>query len=337
MLKVYNCIATAHDLWLVGLAAIICALASYAAINLLRHARGSIGHMRGVWLAVSAVTTGFGIWATHFIAMLAFAPGIPSGYNIKLTFLSLIAAILLTGVGLAVAMRPNWSLGPWLGGAIVAGGIAAMHYTGMAAFEIAGIILWDPVLVVASIVIGAVIGAAALPAGLRGRSEKWKALGAVLLTLAICSHHFTAMGAVSIIPDPTIEVSRSALPADWLAGAVGIASFVIIVLALTGVALDLRERRRMEIEADRMRGLANGAVEGLLVCDGDLVVTVNDSFAFLTGSSSEHLVGTRLAACFPDEKALARIAADPNKPVETNLQHADGSIVPTALGVPSAL
>jgi len=99
MLKVYNCIATAHDLWLVGLAAIVCVLASYAAINLLRHARGSLAHMRGIWLAVSAISTGFGIWATHFIAMLAFSPGIPSGYNIKLTFLSLVAAVALTPVG----------------------------------------------------------------------------------------------------------------------------------------------------------------------------------------------------------------------------------------------
>ncbi|MBR0894391.1 EAL domain-containing protein [Bradyrhizobium tropiciagri] len=331
MFKVYNCIATEHDLWLVGLAAVVCSLASYAAINLLRHARSSVGQMRGVWLVVSAVSTGFGIWATHFIAMLAFAPGIPSGYNIKLTFLSLVAAIVLTGVGLAVAMRPSWRFGPALGGAIVAGGIAAMHYTGMAAFEIAGIILWDRTLVAASIVIGAVIGAAALPAGLHDRSEKWKAVGALLLTLAICSHHFTAMGAVSIIPDPTIHVSRSALPAEWLAGAVGVASFVIILLALTGSALDLRERRRMEIEADRMRGLANGAVEGLLVCDGDLIVTVNDSFVHLAGAASEQLVGCRLATCFPDRIALARIVADPHKPIETNLHHTDGSTIPVEL------
>src|SRR5258708_7907589 len=112
----------------------------------------------------------------------------------------------------------------------------------MAAFEIAGIILWDPVLVVASIVLGAAIGAVALPVGLRGKEEKWKVGGAVLLTLAICSHHFTAMGAVSIIPDPTIEVSRSALPAGWLAVAVALASFFIIGLALAGVVLDIRDR-----------------------------------------------------------------------------------------------
>src|ERR1700736_1460052 len=174
MLKVYNCIATAHDLKLVALAAIICALASFAAMNLLRHARKSSGHMRGVWLAVSAISTGFGIWATHFVAMLAFTPGIPSGYNIVLPILSLVAAILLTGVGLAISLVPNWRHGPWVGGAIVGGGIAAMHYTGMAAFEIQGIVLWDSALVAASIVLGAAIGAVALPVGLHGKEKRGK-------------------------------------------------------------------------------------------------------------------------------------------------------------------
>jgi diguanylate cyclase (GGDEF)-like protein/PAS domain S-box-containing protein len=331
MLKIYNCIATAHDLKLVALAALICVLASFAAINLLHHARKSHGHMRGVWLAVSAISTGFGIWATHFVAMLAFTPGIPSGYNIILTILSLVAAILLTGVGLAVSLAPNWRHGPWLGGAIVGGGIAAMHYTGMAAFEIEGIILWDPALVVASIVLGALIGAVALPVGLHRKEEKWKIGGAVLLTLAICSHHFTAMGAVSIIPDPTIEVSPSALPAGWLAMGVALASFAIIGLALAGVVLDIRDRRRSELEVDRMRDLANASVEGLLVCDGEAIVSVNTSFAALTGLSGPNLVGATLESCFPDKVARARLLSISNLPVETSLRHLDGSMTPVEL------
>ena len=223
MLKVYNCIATEHDLKLVALAAFVCILASVAAIRLLRYARNSTGRTRGVWLTVSAISTGFGIWATHFIAMLAFTPGLPDGYNIVLTVMSLIAAISLTGVGLSVSLI-EWRHGPWIGGAIVAGGIAAMHYTGMAAFEVAGHITWDPVLVAASILLGAVIGAIALPVGLHGDREEWKIGGALLLTLAICGHHFTAMGAASIIPDPSITVSQAALPAAWLAFGVAIAS-----------------------------------------------------------------------------------------------------------------
>jgi len=328
MLKVYNCIATAHDLKLVVLAAIICALASFAAVNLLRHARGSTGQMRSIWLMVSAISTGFGIWATHFVAMLAFSPGIPSGYNIILTLLSLVVAILLTGAGLAVSLIPNWRHGPWLGGAIVAGGIAAMHYTGMAALAIPGIILWDPALVIASIIIGALIGAVALPVALHGTEQKWKTGGAVLLTLAICSHHFTAMGAVSIIPDPTVEISHLAVPAGWLAVGVALASIVIIGLALAGIVLDIRDHRRTELEADRMLGLANAAVEGLLVCDGSDIVTVNTSFAALAGSSAAKFVGARLENCFPDDVSRKRLLTQPNQPVEVSLRHHDGSAIP---------
>ncbi|MCK1445682.1 hypothetical protein IVB43_25230, partial [Bradyrhizobium sp. 48] len=93
----YNCIAYEHDLRLVVLAALVCALASFAAINFLNHVRKTTGYMRDVWLCVAATASGFGIWATHFIAMLAYSPGMPSGYNIILTLLSLVAAILLTG------------------------------------------------------------------------------------------------------------------------------------------------------------------------------------------------------------------------------------------------
>jgi diguanylate cyclase len=331
MLKVYSCIAYGHDLRLVGLAAVICAVASFAAINLLHHARKSRDHMRGVWLAVSAVSTGFGIWATHFVAMLAFTPGIPNGYNIILTILSLVVAILLTGAGLAISLAPNWRQGPWVGGAVVAGGIAAMHYTGMAAFDIQGIIRWDSALVVVSIVLGTAIGAAALPVGLHGKQLRWKIAGAVLLTLAICSLHFTAMGAVSIIPDPTIEVSQSALPAGWLAVGVALASLAIIGLAVAGVVLDIRDRRRSELEVDRMRDLANASVEGLLVCDGDAIVSINTSFAGLTGLSVSDLVGTTLESCFPDKVARARLLSDSSLPVETGLRHLDGSVTPVEL------
>src|ERR1700677_1815231 len=71
----------------------------------------------------------------------------------------------------------------------------------------------------------------------RGQQEKWKIGGALLLTLAICSHHFTAMAAVSIIPDQAIEVSQSALPAGLFAMGVTIASFAILGLALASCSI----------------------------------------------------------------------------------------------------
>ncbi|MGH6847407.1 MAG: EAL domain-containing protein [Methylocella sp.] len=330
MYAVFTCIAYQHDLRLVGLAAAICTLASFTAISLLHHVRRSSAHMRRVWLAISATTTGFGIWATHFIAMLAFSPGIPTAYNIALTALSLVAAILLTGAGLAVAVGSIAGAGPWLGGAMVGGGIAAMHYTGMAAFEIPGHIVWNPVLVAASIALGGLIGAPALSIGLRGDSVKWKILGALLLTAAICSHHFTAMGAAKIIFDPAIALSGTALPPGLLAIAVALASFVIVVLALAGVAIEMRARRR-KLETELMRGAANATFEGLLVCDGATIVTVNDNFAALIGSSANSMVGTKLEQYFADVDIGLTFFDQPNQFIEGTLVHCDGSKIPVEL------
>jgi diguanylate cyclase (GGDEF)-like protein/PAS domain S-box-containing protein len=193
------------------------------------------------------------------------------------------------------------------------------------------VILWDPALVAASIVAGAVIGAIALPVGLHSPQEKWKTGGAVLLTLAIVSHHFTAMGAVSIIPDPTAEISPSALPAWALAIGVALASFAIIALALAAAILDVRDRRRSELEVDRMRDLANASVEGLVVCDGETIVHVNTSFADLTGLSPSELIGTRLDGCFPDRTARAALLSGSGEPVETAVRQADGTTTPVEL------
>jgi diguanylate cyclase len=348
MLTVYTCLVAEHDLRLVALAAVICALASYTAIGLLHHMRKSTAvGMRRAWLAVSATSTGFGIWATHFIAMLAFSPGIPTAYNMALTGLSLVVAILLTGTGLALAVKSmpgrnatgwhalganNWAGGALLGGTIVGGGIAAMHYTGMAAFETMGRITWDPVLVAASVALGIVIGAVALPVGLRRDALKWKCLGALLLTLAICSLHFTAMGAAAVVPDPAVQLSETALPSGLLAVAVALASFIIVVLALGGVTLEMREQRRQQLEADRMRGLANAAVEGLVVCDGETIVSVNDNFASMIGvPAAESIVGTKLENYLPDDEVRPKLFDRENQLVETFLRNSDGSEVAVEL------
>jgi diguanylate cyclase len=331
MLTVLNCIVYEHDLRLVGLAVVVCALATFTAISLLHHMRRSEGRAGLVWLAVSATTTGFGIWATHFIAMLAFSPGIPSGYNIALTSLSLVAAILLTGVGFAIAVAPSMPAGAWIGGAIVGGGIAAMHYTGMAAFEVQGHILWDPVLVTASIALGALFGAIALPVGLHRGGIQWKILGALLLTLAICSHHFTAMGAASLLPDPTVALSAMALPSGMLAIAVALASFIIVLLTFAGVALEVRDRRRSELEAERMRGLANAAVEGLVVCHNETIATVNNNFAVLVGSTAERMIGAKLEQWIPEHRIRLNLLERPDQPVEGELSHSDGSRMPVEL------
>ena len=194
MFRVYNCLAADHDLRLVLLAAIVCLLASAVAVSLFHRAQATAGRKRLIWLSLNATAAGCGIWATHFIAMLAYTPAVGAGYNLTLTALSLLIAILITGSGLGFALLDFGRWVPVVGGAVAGGGIAAMHYTGMAALVLPGHITWAPGLLVTSIVFGVVF--AALAVAVAARRDDWTStIGAVLLfTLAVVLMHFTAMG-----------------------------------------------------------------------------------------------------------------------------------------------
>jgi diguanylate cyclase (GGDEF)-like protein/PAS domain S-box-containing protein len=331
MLKVVGCFVNSHDLWLVALAAAICTLAAITAIELLHHARKATQQLRAVWLCIAAVACGSGIWATHFVAMLAFEPSLPSGYDVSLTTLSLVYAIVLTGIGLTVALVSIIPFAPALGGTILGGGIAAMHYTGMMAFEIAGHIRWDPMLVAASLILGAVLGSAALPVALGRQGFRARATGALLLLVAICSHHFTAMGAVTIVPDPSIVISESAIPVRWLAVGVSLASVAILMLACAALALDIRERRHAALERERLNSLANAAVEGLVVCRGDSIVSANDSFGKLVGMPASDLSGCLLSRFLPEAATRLALASQSDQAIEAELCEAGGGTIPVEL------
>ena len=329
MTALYDCIAHNHDLKLVLLAAVVCNLAAATSLTLLDYARGHAGRARRLWLLTGALAGGTGIWATHFIAMLAFSPGLASAYDLGLTGLSLMIAVGMTAAGFWIALRPGLPAAPWLGGAQIGVGVGAMHFTGMAAFEVAGRIAWDPVLVVTALVAGAGLGSLALATTLRDGSVRTKVLGAVLMVAGICSLHFTAMTAAVIVPDPGRALSGTAVPAEMMAVAVAVGSITILVLAFAGLWLHLRDERRSALEGDRMRGLANAAVEGLVVCDGDRIVTVNDSFADLVGVPADALTGQPLSVILGEAADRLRPGADEDLEVpEAQLRRADGTLVP---------
>src|SRR5258708_37193576 len=128
--------AGTHEPYRVALSVLVVSFASYTALDLSGHVGAARGFGRSVWLVAAAITMGGGIWSMHFVAMLAFIMPIPMSYDIGLTTLSLVVAIVVTGGGFYVISRQSGSpLGVVLSGIFMGLGIAAMHYTGIAAME----------------------------------------------------------------------------------------------------------------------------------------------------------------------------------------------------------
>ena len=253
MLKVLGCITNDHDLRLVVLAGFICFFACYTAFSLLAraNARDKRSHY---WIAATAVVTGCGVWATHFIAMLAFQPGLPVGYDTVLTVISALIAILVSGAGFAVAIAGKK---PALGGAMVGAAVSAMHYTGIAALNVPADKIWSLGHVGASIAIGVCLGAGALHIAGRipARQARWA--GAALLTLAICGMHFTAMAALNFAPNPGIAIPEQTVAPTAFAIAITAVALLILALglisALVGQYVAEIEATKRELEATAAR------------------------------------------------------------------------------------
>src|SRR5258708_806779 len=185
-----------HDPYLVALSILVACFASYTALDLAGHVGAARGYARRAWLAAAAITMGGGIWSMHFVAMLAFAMPIPMSYDIGLTVLSLVVAIVVTGVGFYVISRQAASpLRLVLSGIFMGLGIAAMHYTGMAAMRGHAGLSYDQLFVGLSLVIAVGASTAALWLAFRTTDLWQKLAAAVVMGLAISGMHYTAMRA----------------------------------------------------------------------------------------------------------------------------------------------
>jgi methyl-accepting chemotaxis protein len=265
MYRVLTCLTTQHDWRLVVVAGVICLLASLVAVNLFRRAQAAVaGRMRAMWIVTAGVVSGYGIWATHFIAMLAYDPGLAVAYNVGLTALSLLVAAALTAIGLGVAVGVPGRWSAPIGGGIVGAGVAGMHFLGMWAVDLPGQVTWSIDLVVAAIVLGALFAMVALMIAARPANAGSTFVAALLLTVAIVSLHFTAMGAVEIVPDPTRVIKASSLPPMSLAAAIAVVAVVVLCASLAGAFLDSRLREKFV----QVQSALNNMTQGLCMFDG---------------------------------------------------------------------
>jgi signal transduction histidine kinase len=251
MIRVLGCIFQQHDLRLVVLAAVLCALACATALSMIARARAVASvRARIAWLAGAGTVAGCGIWATHFVAMLAYHAGVPIGFTPGLTVLSAVIAMSLCGVGFAVAVS---RIGGAAGGMITGGAISAMHYTGMAAVDVPAQAVWDTRYVLASVLIGVSVSGLALHFAVRRKSRADYVWGAVLFIVAIVGLHFTAMAAVVYVPEYGHLISGAVMAPFALAVVVAASAAFIVAQALIVAVVDRHLEARAKGEAQRMR------------------------------------------------------------------------------------
>jgi NO-binding membrane sensor protein with MHYT domain len=235
-----------HDPYLVALSILVACFASYTALDLDGHVAAARGLARCIWLAAAAITMGGGIWSMHFIGMLAFVMPIRMSYDIGLTIVSLLVAILVTGGGFYVISRQSASLSHLVFSGIFMGlGIAAMHYTGMAAMQGNTEVSYDRLFVALSLVIAIGASTAALWLAFRTTDLWQKLAAAVVMGLAISGMHYTAMRAAIFLAHGQTHEAQVNASLDQTGMALAVAGITFVILVSASIA-SLSEQKRAD-------------------------------------------------------------------------------------------
>ncbi len=320
MLKFLTCLTTQHDLRLVLVAGLVCIAGCFTTFRLYSRMRGARGVVRAAWLLLTGLVAGSSVWATHFIAMVAFTPGLKTGYSPTGTLLSLMIAAVFMASGFAVASAQRTTTNDFAGGVLLGLGVAAMHYTGMSAFVTQGQLVWEHATVGLSAILGVTGATAALVVAGNARTTKSQAFGGGLLCLGIVALHFTGMSAITIIPDASVVVPDQLLSGGMLTLAVGSITAMIILGGLGAVAIESQTSRSA---LERIRRLANAAYEGLVVVQSGKINDANAAFCELAGAPLAELVGRPLMGAILTIEDAANTAREGVRR-EGKLQPVDG-------------
>jgi PAS domain S-box-containing protein len=309
-------IPATYDYRLVTLSVVIAILASYAALDLAGRVTAKRGRARLVWLMGGAFAMGSGIWAMHYTGMLAFRLSIPVYYHVPTVTLSLLAAVLASFIALYVVSRERMIPLRVIAGSLFMGiGIATMHYTGMAAMRLDAMHHYHRGLWILSVLLAVVISFVGLVliSYFRGENRSWKlkAVGALVMGLAIPVMHYTGMAAVSFFPTVTAPDRSWSVDISVLASCTIIAiTFVILSFVAVTSLLDRRlsaQQTVLDNERQMLRALSDNIPDFMYVKDTESkFVVANLHLARAVGvETPEEVIGKTDFDFYPQELANA--------------------------------
>ncbi len=254
MLTVLSCIAFEHDPLFLALAVIILTVGSVLTMRLYARVRRTQGNLKYMWLLLSGLIAGGTIWSTHFVSMIAYKSPLILGYDLELTAFSLLVAVAGTTAGFLISSVTQRSYLIEVGGVVFGASIAAMHFMGIEALQVSGIVTLSTPFVVTSVLLSCVFGMFATSRIARPVTRYCKYGAAISFILAVASLHFVAMGGLDILP-LRLDGSVKDLVSNQLMGISVV--FTMSVLMLSAMITHSIDNVNTEVADSRLNHIAH--------------------------------------------------------------------------------
>lgn len=305
-----------YSLGLVLMSVLIAILSTYTAFLISERLREA--EQRGqylAWLATGALTLGGGVWAMHFIGILAYKLPIVTNYDAVITVVSIIPAVLASIIILRITDSKNitvWHLVRL--SVLMGGGIGLMHYIGMMAMRMDGFMRYDPKLFILSIVVAVTLAGIAIK--LKLWADKYITAGVVFSTrlliasiimgCAIAGMHYTGMAAMTMFSEPSALTPATTWTADTLTQIIVIVVLLTIVLMVTAIVVSRRFDLYQQIKdsESRNRVILDNILGAVITIDEKgIVQTVNSTLETIFGYSADEVIGCNVKMFVPEPYA----------------------------------
>jgi len=241
--------AASYNAWLVMLSIALAALDAYVAFSVVGRVARSRAPASVLWITFGALAMGSGVWAMHFIGMLALQAPIPLGFDTRQTVLSSVPVVLATGATLWLLARRATHAGATLAGCVLGLGMATMHYLGVHALDMQPPIAWRLAWVAASLLLALVGSTAAIwlhsVIWRSARRHRWwlRVLAALMLGGTATGVHYLGMAAMRFAPGAVSLQASNGLHGLGLGLAISLVSGLLLLMTL-GVSLAHRQLQR---------------------------------------------------------------------------------------------
>ena len=252
------------NLGLVLLSYFVAVTASHVTLLLAARVRDPHSVNWKLWIVCGGLAMGLGVWSMHFVATLALRLPIQVLYDLRLTALSFVFAVVACGAAFIMLRRLTGRNREFLlPGALIGIGIASMHYTGDASMRLSPGIQYDPLLFIASILVA--MGAATAALWIAFHLAKHRSVtanfgAALVMGAAVTGMHFTGAAAANIPLDAICLADGPRLDDVYMAYTVGGTTFLILVATMLLSLFDARMSSAIALGAEKLR-LANEQLE----------------------------------------------------------------------------
>jgi signal transduction histidine kinase len=242
-----------YDTWIVALSVLIGVMGGYCTIELAERVTASRNRARLYWWIGGGIAMAIGTWSMHYTGMLALRLPIPVLYDWPTAFLSYLASLFASLIGLFVVSRRKMGIATIAAASVfMGGGIAGLHYIAMGSMRLKAMHDYSAPIVTLSAL--AAVAFSLLSLWLmflfrdRAIGQRWRKFGSsLLLGAAISVMHYIGMAAVTFHQADVAPDFSHAVPIDDL-GIIGIGAanaMVLVVVILTSLADRLQSQTAM--------------------------------------------------------------------------------------------